>query len=995
MLYARREAIMPKILSQVDRTTGNYEEAFIYTIHASFNGIEGEINSAKIEIFIPNYFTVYLGDMEKPIQEVTQVATEEGWIYTFDLGKIQDLGISLRFGLGLVFQTSVPSGTTYTMIPKLLINEEVLVIYESPVITLFATARFVLSRERILPLINPAPASTVYYKVSLTNFGDLGSTIKNIEIICNGNEDFIIDPSFPIIGKDVTSGNFSDTQSDGLVGLVENNQILFSIPIYSGQTYEFLYRGMIGEESFIGLEIDTTATWRIDDVSQKDDLDTLLLQEPTYDANISVYGPDYTLPKENILYQLNFQNSGNQILDNVTYTFNLPEDVVITKFSTGIFHISQIDELLNTGYEIFYTTKNEQEGSLGIFNSDTNSQVDLTLLLEEGDQLEQLTWSLETLGVGVKNKISPTFMGQVSTLATIGGTLLSSFQLEWNENGFTRERIGNQSAVVEDICVLMPFLSQSTNGVPVRPGEIFTYTLGANCISSRLYTPFFALLLPPELEYVGNETLLYNNSFEETISPKLPIPKVIPNFLTTGETLVAYSFTDDYTFNFSQKSFVFINLDVAVSVGAKGTFNLNTLLNTIESKSAIPNTIAIYEDKNNMADNISVNAFYAKSTVVTNQILFFVSTTSNKKVKGSLDTTYQEEPLIGNALGGDFIDYKITVTNIGNADLESIEIIDILPYQGDTGVIETTAQRGSQFSVYTGSEIIAQIFSNTEEVKRNQTFDVYYSQSKDPLRFSSDFGMIGSDDDWSQTPPEDITTVTAIKILTLDTKLLPNESLEIQVKSIVPIMTPTDSVAWNSFAADITYLDSQNTLSHLLAIEPEKVGIKINESPANTGNISGFVWLDDNLNGLYENKEDKVNDIGVVLYNQQGTPLKATFTTTTFDNQPGYYYFSNLKPDTYLLKFFIDDTLFKFTTTRLDATLGSSVNPTTSLTPFITLAPNETFTSYHAGIIPKDAYTIETILEINGSTRSMLKNVIYNQMLIGMKLEDLTELNDV
>ncbi|MFI3213174.1 MAG: SdrD B-like domain-containing protein [Eubacteriales bacterium] len=983
---------MPKILSQVDLESGNYEDAFVYTINASFNGIEGNIESAKIEIAIPSYFTVYLGDIEKPIQEVTERILNDDIIYTFDLGSIEDLGLSLRFGLGLVFQTSMPSGSTYTMTPKMIINGELVAQYETSPITLLVSPRFVLSRERVLPLINPAPMGTVFYKVTLTNFGDLGSTINTIEIQCSGTSEFIIDSTFPIVGKDITTGNFMDKQADGITGTVTNNQAVFSIPKYSGEKYQFIYRGIISEESFIGSEIDTVAKWSIDTIEQKEDLDTLLLQAPLSDASISVYGPDYTLPNEKILYQLNFKNNGNQIIENCNYNFNLPKDVIITSFSTGIFHISEINELLNTEYEIFYSSINGKTGSLGIYNTNINSQIDLTTILEIGDALSSVSWNLNTLGIGVKDKVSPTFMGQVVDTATIGDTLLSRFQLGWQNSGQLEERIGNQSAVIENICVLRPLLSQSTNGIPVKPGTVFTYTLGANCVNSRLNTPIFALLLPPQLEYRGNESIYYTEPFTTKESPMLPPAIVIPNFLESGETLVVYKFIEEYAFNLVQRSFLFINIDVAVTIGAKGDFQLHTLLNTIESKSEVPNAISIYEDNNNMAADTSVNRFYAKSAATSNYILFFVSTISNKKVKGSLDTDYIEEPFIGNTLAGDVIDYKITIENIGNADLESIEIVDIFPYIDDIGIIEIKTPRASQFQVYPASHILVSIKDIDGTLVSTDQVALYYSQSKDPVRFSNDFGIIGVDDDWSETPPEDITTVSGIKISTINTKLLPAQILELNMKAIIPVQTPTNYVAWNSFAADITYLDNQNKLTHLLAIEPEKVGIQVMDNPIDTGSITGFVFLDHNGNGHYEETEQKLNDVGVVLYHENGIPLRATFTTTTYDNLDGYYYFGNIPTGNYFLKFFIDDHHYKFTTKRLDIPLGSTVDPKTCLTPLISVSANETINTYHAGIIPKDFYTIDTILEVNRNARSMLKNVIYDQMLIGMKMEDVTSI---
>lgn len=165
------------------------------------------------------------------------------------------------------------------------------------------------------------------------------------------------------------------------------------------------------------------------------------------------------------------------------------------------------------------------------------------------------------------------------------------------------------------------------------------------------------------------------------------------------------------------------------------------------------------------------------------------------------------------------------------------------------------------------------------------------------------------------------------------------------------------------------------------------MGIQVVENSVDKGSISGFVWFDDNNDGLYTEDEVGINDVGVVLYTETGTPLKATFTTTTLDDRIGYYTFGNLDISKYHLRFFIDDNAYQYTKQRIVA-FGSLPDVNTGITGLIDLTDEPNRKNLLAGVVVKEDHTIDQLLEVNRSARIMVRNVIYDQMLIGMKLED-------
>lgn len=180
------------------------------------------------------------------------------------------------------------------------------------------------------------------------------------------------------------------------------------------------------------------------------------------------------------------------------------------------------------------------------------------------------------------------------------------------------------------------------------------------------------------------------------------------------------------------------------------------------------------------------------------------------KIKvGALDETYTEEPLVDLTYEGGSVDYKLVVNNMGNLPYNDIQVVDILPHIGDTGVIITNVSRLSQFSIYATENITAKVVEN-DTVLSNVTPLVEYSQSYNPIRFSgTNFGddTIEKDNDWTTIPPSDITEIKSIRI-TLDNYLLqPNQSIVIDLYGVAPFCVIENLVAWNSIAIKWRYLD--------------------------------------------------------------------------------------------------------------------------------------------------------------------------------------------
>ncbi|MFC5405982.1 SdrD B-like domain-containing protein [Cohnella soli] len=336
---------------------------------------------------------------------------------------------------------------------------------------------------------------------------------------------------------------------------------------------------------------------------------------------------------------------------------------------------------------------------------------------------------------------------------------------------------------------------------------------------------------------------------------------------------------------------------------------------------------------------------------------------SYKRVRGELDSDWMLGILpdgctmntacdqLANTTEGGRVDYKLTVKNNSNHDVDHVVVVDPLPRIGDGGAL--LGARGSTWGTVLTAPLAA-----------NPNYTVQYNTLPN-VKFSTAPG-------WSTTPPDDLTTVTALKfVFNPAFTLVPGQEVPIQWTMMAPVGTVVDKIAWNSFAHQAKEVGSG---SAMLPAEPPKVGVHIR--PDNGLKIGNYVWVDLNKNGLQDDGETGVNGVKVELYQADGvTPYTKDFkddgvtqhipvTTVTGpdkDGKPGYYLFPNLPAGDYTARFHLPTQLpeaYKYTgdgnaysnaahhftawtqkSAGGDAAIDSNIGgagTTSSVTPFVT-----------------------------------------------------------
>ncbi len=213
--------------------------------------------------------------------------------------------------------------------------------------------------------------------------------------------------------------------------------------------------------------------------------------------------------------------------------------------------------------------------------------------------------------------------------------------------------------------------------------NLITYRLNFNSGNSTISNAVLTDLLPEEVEYVsplGTVNSTYYNYFNGNGGSSQPLTynvTLTPNYAGSGRTLVTFTITSPTVFQ--QNSNISIDFKVKVKVGATGV---------------ISNNGEIY------ASNNADPAIPFVSNTVNTNISFINSLASDKKVKGALDPDYTEFPQKGKTFNGGTLEYKLTLSNTGNLNLQELEVVDIFPHIGDTGVILIDDPRGSEFKVF-------------------------------------------------------------------------------------------------------------------------------------------------------------------------------------------------------------------------------------------------------------------------------------------------------
>ncbi|MBL0389084.1 DUF11 domain-containing protein [Tumebacillus sp. ITR2] len=475
-------------------------------------------------------------------------------------------------------------------------------------------------------------------------------------------------------------------------------------------------------------------------------------------------------------------------------------------------------------------------------------------------------------------------------------------------------------------------LEKTSSKSSLIPTEVTTYTLKVTndtySSSAQLENPVIVDQLPAELEYLPDTWKVTKPAGIVDDPTFTAVPQA------DGTTKLTWSWADAAAANLQIGKTVTITFDAKVKAGTQQ----QSIANRFQVLSSKYLNDTKFSNKKCPAC-IPSDGVYSLQQVVDVLVNEDVALQSEMFVKGELDTEWSKYPNSGVTAPGGSSLYQLKIRNVGNVATNKLTIVNTFARIGDRAVLNGSVGRGSQWGpLLTGPVVVPSYvkayYSTTPGVTMNATT-------------GTDNGL------WAEHPPEDLTSVTAVKFVFDDDFVInPLDSMTFEWPMVAPVGAPTGGeIAWNSYG----YKMNKANGGSVLPSEPLKIGIKIQASAK--AEIGDFVWLDQNENGIQDASESGVNGVKVELYNEAGTKLAETLTGNDFGGNPGYFLFPNLDPGKYSLTFRPSATYEGATLAGRgsDRGLDSDADPATGSTALITLGDGEKNHSVDAGLVLKKA----------------------------------------
>ncbi|MBK8900438.1 MAG: carboxypeptidase regulatory-like domain-containing protein [Anaerolineaceae bacterium] len=693
--------------------------------------------------------------------------------------------------------------------------------------------------------------------------------------------------------------------------------------------------------------------------------------------------PIEELPGGPVNYSISYTNEGTITATNVTVTDVLPSQVRVSSIS-----ISPIVDPANG----FYETNNNPgvwlpfpgngyatAFTVPVVYTTTVSAADIELT--PGDFLTGIRWELgdvppgtPTWSASIATTIDPGVAGNV----TFGNcaTAVASYI----EDGIPGTSTNNYCVNVTTIDArAIPRVRKTASNDSLLPGEVTQFTLEVYNPSeahNNVVAPLtLADLLPERLDVVLPDATEQSGyrlptaqeitdgdwfTFSATDGAPAPTHVFTPTFNAENDTLLRWQWPAPYQMAPGESitiSFYGRVLDYTVpqSLANEGILLWDDAATNNALACDGSDGVSSYTDADDVDEDGS--ALESGCAVILPVVVeAFLAMDSEKFVDGTLDINPGWTDYDYTVTGG-AVDWRMIITNTSNVTATNIVAYDIFPYVGDTGTIDLSS-RGSEWRPHL-------IFPITDTMGLPLT--ISYSQSTNPCRPEIlPSGPVGCTDDWSTTPPADITTVQAVRFEFCDSggclNLPPDNgtgggSLALNWHMVAPNNAAVGDVAWNSFG-----FTAEGGGLKLLPSEPIRVGIELAANTLPGYSIGDYVWLDlvgRQDDGIQQPEETGLSGVRVELWDANTNTL-LDFRTTGPDGSgnSGYYEFNNILNGNYFVRFFQPQDGLTYTFSPGEQGADTAVD-SNGLTP----GTDPTFGPYNQTapftILDADDYTID------------------------------------
>ncbi|MFI3231088.1 MAG: SdrD B-like domain-containing protein [bacterium] len=934
------------ITKSVNKTEVNGDEKFVYNIEFSFSDLTETNQIGEIKDFHSSNILISepITGSSEVVKYVTYEEVDGGTMATYNLGTVS-AGTTGSFNYFAQFGPGRKDQDTFTNTAYLYSNSQQLEESTAETVTLTLDENFRLTKDIVYKDSYKA-GDELEVKLYLQNTNDRGAQIQNViiqDILPSG---LTAVTDFTPIGEDVEINGYNDSSVVG-IGSWEDNVLTFEIPSYSGTRYVITFKVTIDEDVEDGQIITNTATWTKDGVAGNNASDTITIFIDKVTANFYKNGPLYALIGDTIMYNMGIRNTGTVDLTGVVWEDIVPDEVNLKSFSLYT-QKTRIEQ-----YSVYIvTSEDETEEVPVLLNIAGTSTINFNLetFTADGTKIKKFIIKADKILANSSNSTLYLF-GEVNDTAI--DEIVNTTSYTANSSIEAIEGEASATTLIQDTSYLEINKNVSKRDLLI-PLEEIDVLLSARARNSSIINPIFIDYLPEGLEYfVGSAIFEYRDlkenrtyySNRDDFPDYIPIPEteVIKNE-EDDRTFLRWQFDDftiPYLYTLSVRFTAIVAIDPPTdmeNIAYLGNIGSNTFLNSWSE----------YVDIDDYDGDSITNETIAKSNIVyltaLNSSIFKVE----KYVQGELDTEFSLE---GYSTAGGTAQYKLYVTNSFTTDITNIELVDILPHKEDTGVILVDEVRGSVFRVYPSSIVSAEIINIIgEDVEPDQEIIIEYSQSNDPVRFGADNTLIGTDDDWSITPPSSITSVHAFKVSTGEGVILKTYDRLVVTINVILAETPAiGSKAYNSFAVKGSRILDTGEVLDLIPTEPNKVSLEVVADELSK--IGNLTWIDANDDGYYEEGEEGLNGVVVELYDENKDLLQSTITMQDpLTLTDGYYMFEDLEKGNYYVRFVAPED-YMLTIQRTDSRGGSVPNREDGFTDLIELPMSTNLLDIDAGFV--------------------------------------------
>ncbi|MCP4961185.1 MAG: hypothetical protein GY925_18210 [Actinomycetia bacterium] len=629
---------------------------------------------------------------------------------------------------------------------------------------------------------------------------------------------------------------------------------------------------------------------------------TTIAPVPGYNAYVSRSASEVAIG-DTMEWYLDTNSIGSLDVENLAWTDEIPPELKPTRLYTGSWTPSAVE----AHFEI---RRGNSWSSVGTFDGTSAAWYVLP------PDVEAVRTSYSYMGTAaLPLSFSVDAQHQIETVAIRpdrDGNWYTTPQSVSNCGDWSSSNAGTQSAcssVSVKIPEVKPDPSIWLEGSNLRPTDEVGFVLRvANHSSAQLpfIDPFITFHMPPELDYVGWEVVSAGIN---------PTATVIDDFHEQDRTLVRFDFAGSR--NPGEWFDVRVRATVAMGV-PPGWHSVEVLSHTndVSQEVACHQGVVIdnydLDQDGNTAEQLCAgdSSFDVVEAALTSAAMLVRGEPNLPHLDSATLSTPSSPcpdfdgftffPCVAQTKSLGRSDYRLEIRNAGNVDLTDLTLYNTLPFIGDSGVTEALSgslRRSEWHPTLRSPLIITEQPVGAEVVIE---YSVEANACRPELSAGGSFPT-GCPDDWGP-PPSDLSLVQAVRLKASfsTTPWHGGDIIVVEYDMDASHGSPFGGeVGWTSFGYTSRRADNGIRLP---PSEPRKTGIMIKQ-PDN--GIGSRVWLDLDRDGIREVGEPGINGLRVELYRSDDS-LAAVTTTTDLQGdptKPGYYFFGDVEPGQYYLKF--------------------------------------------------------------------------------------------